>query len=32
MRVVGKLEDVAAAVYDMGNKRMGIAQEQDRLV
>ena len=33
MKAVGKLEDAAAAaVYDMGNRRMGITQEQDRLV
>ncbi len=33
MKAVGKLEDAAAAVaYDTGNTRMGIAQEQDRLV
>lgn len=37
MKAVGKLEDVAAvaaaaAAYDMGNRRIGIAQEQDRLV
>ncbi len=31
MKAVVKLEDAAAA-YDMGNTRMGIAQEQDRLV
>jgi hypothetical protein len=32
MKAVGKLEDAAAAAYDTGNRRMGIAQEQDRLV
>lgn len=34
MKAVGKLEDAAAAVaaYDMGNTRMGIAQEQGQLV
>jgi hypothetical protein len=33
MGAVGKLEDAAAAAaYDMGNTRMSIAQEQDRLV
>ncbi len=31
MEAVEKLEDVAV-VYDMGNTRMGTAQEQDRLV
>jgi hypothetical protein len=31
MKAVVKLEDAAAA-YDMGNTRMGIGQEQDRLV
>jgi len=32
MKAVGRLEDAAAAAYDMGNTRMGIAREQDRLV
>ena len=31
LKAVGKPED-AAAVCDMGNTRVGIAQEQDRLV
>jgi hypothetical protein len=31
MEAVGRVEDAAAA-YDMGNTRMGIVQERDRLV
>jgi hypothetical protein len=31
LKAVGTPED-AAVVYDMGNTKMGIAQEQDRLV